>query len=170
MSQSDTADRFQSKRVLSLVINLFFLWALTSNLLPILIPHFKKAVILNMFSIAAHAGLSDRFAYSMSKGAVYAMTLSVAKDYVIDGIRCNCVSPARVPTTFVDDFIRKNYPVKEKEMLAILSKPQPIGRMAKPEEVAHLVLYLCSDEASFITGCDYPFDGGFLKLNNETLS
>jgi 2-keto-3-deoxy-L-fuconate dehydrogenase len=102
----------------------------------------------------------------MTKGAVSAMTLSVAKDYLADNIRCNCISPARVHTAFVDGFLAKNYPGKEKEMFDKLSKTQPIGRMAKPEEIAHLVLYLCSEEASFITGCDYPIDGGFVKLNN----
>ncbi|MEO5564197.1 MAG: SDR family oxidoreductase [Chitinophagaceae bacterium] len=124
-----------------------------------------KGVILNMCSVAAQSGIADRFAYSMSKGAVYAMTLSVAKDYLADGIRCNSVSPARVHTPFVDDFLKKNYPGKEKETYDALAKTQPIGRMGTPEEVAHLVLYLCSDQASFITGCDYAIDGGFLKLN-----
>jgi 2-keto-3-deoxy-L-fuconate dehydrogenase len=123
-------------------------------------------VILNLASIANNVGLADRFAYSMSKGAVFAMTLSVAKDYIKDGIRCNCISPARVHTPFVDGFLAKNYPGKEQEMFEKLSRSQPIGRMAKPEEIAHLILYLCSDEASFITGCDYPIDGGFIKLNN----
>jgi 2-keto-3-deoxy-L-fuconate dehydrogenase len=123
-------------------------------------------VILNMASIASSVGIPDRFAYSMSKGAVAAMTLSVAKDYIADGIRCNCISPARVHTPFVDGFLKKNYPGQEAEMFEKLSKTQPIGRMAKPEEIAGLALYLCSDEASFITGCDYPIDGGFIKLNN----
>jgi NAD(P)-dependent dehydrogenase (short-subunit alcohol dehydrogenase family) len=126
----------------------------------------KSGVILNLASVANNVGLQDRFAYSMSKGAVYAMTLSVARDYIHEGIRCNCISPARVHTPFVDGFIKKNYPGKEKEMFEKLSKSQPIGRMAKPEEIASLVLFLCSDEASFITGCDYPIDGGFIKLNN----
>jgi len=126
----------------------------------------KSGVIINMASIANNVGLQDRFAYSMSKGAVLGMTLSVARDYLQDGIRCNCVSPARVHTSFVDNFIASNYPGKEAEMFEKLAHSQPIGRMAKPEEVAHLILYLCSDEASFITGCDYPFDGGFIKLNN----
>jgi len=126
----------------------------------------KSGVILNLASIANNVGLPDRFAYSMSKGAVYAMTLSVAKDYIHEGIRCNCISPARVHTPFVDGFLAKNYPGREKEMYEKLSGTQPIGRMAKPEEVACLILYLCSDEASFITGCDYPIDGGFIKLNN----
>jgi NAD(P)-dependent dehydrogenase (short-subunit alcohol dehydrogenase family) len=122
-------------------------------------------VIVNMASIAAWSGLSDRFAYSTAKGAVAAMTLSVAKDYINDNIRCNSISPARVHTPFVDNFLQKNYAGKEKEMFEKLSKTQPIGRMAKPEEVATLVWYLSSDEASFITGTDYPIDGGFLKLN-----
>ena len=126
----------------------------------------KSGVILNLASIANNIGLADRFAYSMSKGAVYAMTLSVAKDYIHEGIRCNCISPARVHTPFVDDFIKKNYPGREKEMFEKLSKSQPIGRMATPEEIASLILFLCSGEASFITGCDYPIDGGFIKLNN----
>jgi 2-keto-3-deoxy-L-fuconate dehydrogenase len=126
----------------------------------------KSGVILNVGSIAASIGITDRFAYSVTKGAVLAMTLSVARDYLHEGIRCNCISPARVHTPFVDGFLKKNYPGKEQEMFEKLSKSQPIGRMAKPEEIAHLVLYLCSDEASFITGCDYPIDGGFVKLNN----
>ena len=123
-------------------------------------------VIINLCSIAANVGLYDSFAYSMSKGAVYAMTLSVAKDYINDNIRCNCISPARVHTPFVDGFLSKNYPGKEAEMFEKLSKSQPIGRMAKPAEIASLIVYLSSDEASFITGTDYPIDGGFITLNN----
>lgn len=125
----------------------------------------KGGVILNMSSIAAVVGLADRFAYSMSKGAVYAMTMSVAKDYLADNIRCNSIAPARVHTPFVDGFLQKNYPGQEKEMYDKLSKTQPIGRMGKPDEIANLILFLCSDEAGFITGCDYPIDGGFIKLN-----
>jgi 2-keto-3-deoxy-L-fuconate dehydrogenase len=121
-------------------------------------------IILNMASIAGTSGLADRFAYSMSKGAVVAMTYSVAKDYLAHNIRCNCISPARVHTPFVDGYLRRNYPGKEQEMFQKLEKSQPIGRMAQPEEIAALALYLCSDEAAFITGSDYPIDGGFLNL------
>lgn len=124
----------------------------------------KGGVILNMCSIAATAGLSNRFAYSTSKGAVLSMTLSVARDYLHDGIRCNAISPARVHTPFVDGFLAKNYPGREGEMMGKLSSAQPVGRMAKPEEVANLALYLCSDEASFITGENYYIDGGFMNL------
>jgi len=125
-----------------------------------------EGVILNMASVAATVGIADRFAYSTSKGAIVAMTLSVAKDYLKHGIRCNCISPARVHTPFVDGFLRKNYPGKEEEMFAKLAASQPIGRMAEPDEIAALALYLCSDEAGFLTGCDYPIDGGFTRLNN----
>jgi len=131
------------------------------------VPHMKQhggGVILNMASIAATAGIPDRFAYSISKGAVVAMTFSVARDYLHDNIRCNCISPARVHTPFVDGFIAKNYPGREDEMFKQLSAAQPIGRMAEPHEVAQLALYLCSDAASFITGVDYPIDGGFCNL------
>ena len=123
-------------------------------------------VILNMASIAATIGIQDRFAYSMSKGAVLAMSQSVARDYLHSNIRCNTISPARVHTPFVDGFISKTYPGQEKEIFEKLSKSQPIGRMGQPEEVAALALYLCSDEAGFITGNDYLLDGGFVKLNN----
>ena len=139
------------------------------NCLFAAIPQLRKAgggVILNMASVAALVGLPDRFAYSTAKGAVLAMTMSVAKDYISENIRCNSVSPARVHTPFVDGFLANNYPGKEEEMFEKLSKTQPIGRMAQPVEIAALALYLCSDEASFITGCDYPIDGGFVKLNN----
>jgi len=125
----------------------------------------KGGMILNMASIASSVGITDRFAYSMSKGAVLTMSYSVAKDYMEYGIRCNTISPARIHTPFVDGFIKANYPGKEDEMFDKLSKSQPIGRMGKPEEVANLAVYLCSDEASFITGTDFPIDGGYIKLN-----
>ncbi len=126
----------------------------------------SRGVILNMASIVSHVGIPDRFAYSMTKGAVLTMTYSVAKDYIGDGVRCNSISPARVHTPFVDGFLAQNYPDREQEMFEKLSKTQPIGRMAKPEEVANLALYLCSKKAGFITGTDFPIDGGFIHLNN----
>jgi len=139
------------------------------NCMHEVIPVMKKknaGCILNMASVAAAVGIPDRFAYSMTKGAVVGMTISVAKDYLNYNIRCNSISPARVHTPFVDGYLQKNFPGKEKEMFDKLSKTQPVGRMGKPEEIASLALYLCSDEAAFITGCDYLIDGGFVKLNN----
>jgi 2-keto-3-deoxy-L-fuconate dehydrogenase len=117
-------------------------------------------VILNMASIAALVGLPDRFAYSVSKGAVLTMTRSIAVDYMKRGIRCNCICPARIHTPFVDGYLAANYPGREAEMMKTLSEYQPIGRMGRPDEVAALALYLCSDESAFVTGQAYPLDGG----------
>jgi 2-keto-3-deoxy-L-fuconate dehydrogenase len=139
------------------------------NCLHAAIPRLREnggGTIINMASVAAWVAVADRFAYSTAKGAVMAMTLSVAKDYLQDKIRCNSISPGRVHTPFVDGFIAKQYPGKEAEMFERLAKSQPIGRMAQPDEVAALALYLCSDEAAFITGSDYPIDGGFITLNS----
>ena len=163
IGKADTTEEADFDRLLNINVKGVY------NCLYATIPFMKKSgggVILNMVSIAATVGIPDRFAYSTTKGAVYSMTLSVAKDYLADGIRCNSISPARVHTPFVDGFIAKTYPGREAEMFEKLSKTQPIGRMAKPEEIGALALYLCSDEAGFVTGCDYLIDGGFEKLNN----
>lgn len=138
------------------------------NCIKAAIPYMKEkgGSILNLASAAASVGLPERFAYTMTKSAAVGITLSVAKDYLKNNIRCNCISPGRVHTPFVDGYLQKTYPGREAEMFEKLSKTQPIGRMAKPVEIAYLVLYLCSDEASFITGSDYPIDGGFITLNN----
>ncbi len=144
-------------------VNIKGIYNCTKSILPFM----KKkgnGNILNIASVAASVGITDRFAYSMTKGAVLTMTYSIANDYINHGIRCNCISPGRVYTPFVDGFIKKNYPGREKEIFDKLSKTQPIGRMAEPQEVADLALFLCSDEAKFITGTDYPIDGGFIKL------
>lgn len=124
----------------------------------------RAGVILNMASIAATSGLKDRFAYSMTKGAVLSMTLSAAKDCLALGLRINCISPARVHTPFVDGFVAKNYPGREEEMMKTLSAAQPIGRMGTPDEIAQLALFLCSDASGFITGTDVLIDGGFTNL------
>ena len=157
--ESTTEDDFD--RVVRVNIKGFY------NCMRAVVGHMKEnggGVIVNLASIAGSSGLADRFAYSMSKGAVIAMTYSVARDYLAHGVRCNCISPARVHTPFVDDYLQKNYPGREQEMYDKLAKSQPIGRMAEPVEVASLALFLCSDEASFITGVDYPIDGGFFNL------
>ncbi len=137
------------------------------NCLKAVVPHFKAnggGSIVNLASIASVVGIADRFAYSMSKGAVLTMSLSVARDYISHGIRCNCISPGRVHTPFVDNFIANTYAGREQEMFEALSKSQPIGRMGTPEEMANLILFLTSDEAGFITGSNYHIDGGFISV------
>ena len=163
IGKADTTEEADFDRVMNVNVKGVY------NCLYAAIPQIRAAgggVIINMASIASLIGLPDRFAYSTAEGSVKAMTMSVAKDYIGENIRCNSISPARVHTPFVDGFLQKNYPDNIEEMFEKLSKTQPIGRMAKPEEVGALALYLCSDEASFITGCDYPIDGGFTTLNN----
>jgi len=163
VGKADTTNEKDFDKVISVNIKGVY------NCIHAAIPQLRKAgggCIINMASVAAQVGIPDRFAYSTAKGAVMAMTLSVAKDYLLENIRCNSISPARVHTPFVDGFLKNNYPGKEEEMFEKLSKTQPIGRMGTPDEIAALALYLCSDEASFITGCDYLIDGGFVKLNN----
>ncbi len=147
-------------------VNIKGVYNCTRAIIPFMVKN-KNGCIINLTSIASSVGIKDRFAYSMSKGAVLTMTYSIASDYINDNIRCNCISPARVHTPFVDGFIRKNYPGQEKKMFENLSKTQPIGRMGTPQEIADLALYLSSDEASFITGSNFPIDGGFVKLNTN---
>jgi NAD(P)-dependent dehydrogenase (short-subunit alcohol dehydrogenase family) len=144
-------------------INVKSIYLVTREIIGTMVAN-QQGNILNMASIASKIGLNDRFAYSMSKGAVLSMTMSIAQDYIEKNIRCNCLCPARVHTPFVDDFLQKNYPGKEKEMFESLSKYQPIGRMGTPDEIANLALFLCSDESSFITGQAYDIDGGVMNL------
>jgi NAD(P)-dependent dehydrogenase (short-subunit alcohol dehydrogenase family) len=143
-------------------VNVKGVYLCTQAAVPVMVRQ-GGGVVLNMASIVSFIGVADRFAYSMSKGAVLTMTKSVAIDYVKQNIRCNCICPARVHTPFVDGFVRKNYPGREHEILEQLSAYQPMGRMGTPEEVACLALYLCSDEAAFVTGQAYPLDGGVLN-------
>ena len=144
-------------------VNVFGVYLCAHAAIPIMLRQ-GGGVILNMASIAALVGIPDRFAYSMTKGAVVTMTRSIAVDYVKRGIRCNCICPARVHTPFVDGYLARNYPGRESEMMKELSEYQPIGRMGRPEEIAQLALYLCSDEAGFVTGQAYPIDGGVTAI------
>lgn len=146
-------------------VNVKGVYLCLQTILPVMVEG-GGGVVLNMSSIAAITGLKDRFAYSASKGAVHTMTLSVAADYLQYGIRCNAICPARVHTPFVDGYLAKNYPDNRDEMFEKLSKVQPIGRMARPDEIAKLALYLCSDDSAYITAQTFNIDGGYMNLRN----
>jgi 2-keto-3-deoxy-L-fuconate dehydrogenase len=144
-------------------VNVKGVFLCTKAALPLLVES-GGGVVVNLASIAALIGVPERFAYSATKGAVLAMTRSVAIDYLSRKVRCNCICPARVHTPFVDKFVRENYPGREAEAMEALARYQPMGRMARPDEVADLAVYLCSDEAAFITGQALPLDGGVLLV------
>jgi 2-keto-3-deoxy-L-fuconate dehydrogenase len=144
-------------------VNVKGMFLSTQAAMPIILKG-SGGVILNMASIASLIGIPERFAYSTSKGAVLSMTRSIATDYMKKNVRCNCICPARVHTPLVDGYLKSTYPGREQEMFQELSAYQPLGRMGTPEEVAQMALYLCSDEASFITGQAFPIDGGVLVL------
>lgn len=144
-------------------VNVKGMFHITKEIIPQMVKS-GGGVILNLASIVAKVGIAERFAYTMTKGAVLSMTLSIAKDYIDKNIRCNCICPARVHTPFVDDYLAKNYAGREKEVFENLSKFQPIGRMGKPDEIAKFALFLCSDDSSFITGATYDIDGGVMNL------
>jgi 2-keto-3-deoxy-L-fuconate dehydrogenase len=115
--------------------------------------------IINMASIAGSIkGLPNRFVYGTSKAAVIGLTKSIAADFVQRGIRCNAIAPGTVDTPSLADRINAfDDPVAARK--AFVAR-QPMGRLAKPEEIAPLVIYLASDEAAFVTGNVYSCDGG----------
>jgi 2-keto-3-deoxy-L-fuconate dehydrogenase len=121
----------------------------------------QGGVIVNIASAAGLIGVERRLPYSTSKGAVISMTRAIAIDYVAQGIRCNAICPGTVDTPFVAGYLAHNFPGHEEEMRRQLNARQPIGRMGRPDEIAHAALYLASDEASFITGSLLVIDGGW---------
>lgn len=145
-------------------VNVFGAANCTRSALQYMVKNENGGAILNLASVASVSAIADRFAYATSKGAILSMTYAVAKDFLEQKIRCNALMPGRVHTPFVDGFIAKNYPDNQEEMFEKLSKAQPIGRMGTPDEIAASALFLCSDEASFITGTALPVDGGTLTI------
>ncbi len=118
-------------------------------------------VIINMSSVAATIGIDRRLPYCSSKGAVLALTRSVAIDFATQGIRCNAICPGTVQTPFVEDYLARHFVGHEDEVRRQLHARQPIGRMGRPDEIAHAALYLASDEAAFVTGSALVIDGGW---------
>src|SRR5437016_1602184 len=116
--------------------------------------------IINMGSVAGLVAIDRRFAYSATKGAVIAMTRQLAMDYVAQGLRVNCICPGTVYTPFVDAYLHKFHAGEIEETKAKLHARQPMGRMANPDEIARMALYLAADESEFVTGAVMTIDGG----------
>jgi 2-keto-3-deoxy-L-fuconate dehydrogenase len=121
----------------------------------------RGGVIVNMASVAAQIAVDRRLPYSASKGAVLAMTRSIAIDFVDEGIRCNALCPGTVQTPFIEGYLMRSFPGQEDAVRQMLHARQPIGRMGRPEEIAAAALYLASDEAAFVTGSALIVDGGW---------
>nr|BBH93179.1 short-chain dehydrogenase [Thermogemmatispora argillosa] len=124
----------------------------------------RGGVIINMASVAAMIGVERRLVYSASKGAVLALTRTIAADYVKQGIRCNAICPGTVHTPFVEGYLARDFAGREAEVRQQLHARQPLGRMGRPEEIAAAALYLASDEAAFVTGSALVIDGGWTAI------
>jgi len=129
----------------------------------------KGGVIINMGSCASVHPIKDRFIYAATKGAINTITTSLATDFVLDGIRCNQINPGRVHTPFVDGFLEKFYPGKEEQQFKVLSEYMPMGRMAKPREIANMACFLASELAEFITGASFNVDGGIHGIDHPKI-
>lgn len=140
-------------------VNMRGLLLVTQGFLPGMISR-RRGNILNMASLAGVHAMHERFAYSASKAAIVMMTRSIAIDYVQDGIRSNCICPARVETPFITSYLEKYYPGEVEERFRKLEQYQPIGRMIRSDEVAALAVFLASGESEMITGQSFTVDGG----------
>ena len=143
-------------------VNVDGLFLVTSAALPLL-TRSDRPCIVNIGSVAGLVGVKRRFAYCASKGAVVSMTRSLAADYA-GRVRVNCVCPGTVDTPFVEAYLEKYHKHEKVEVRKQLDARQPVGRLGKPDEIAHLVLYLCSDEAEFVHGSMMAIDGGWTAL------
>ena len=139
-------------------VNLKGVWLCTKHALPTMIEQGRGAVV-NVASINAIRGNHGLVAYSASKGGVDAMTRAMALDHAAQGVRFNCVCPATIENTGqVDQSFRATD--DPAALRRYLLEKHPMGRLGRPEEVAAAIVFLASDEASFITGVTLPIDGG----------
>jgi 2-keto-3-deoxy-L-fuconate dehydrogenase len=139
-------------------INVTGLFLVSKYAVPLLLA--ARGSMVNIGSVAGLIGVKRRFGYCATKGAVIAMTKQLAVDYPT-GFRVNCICPGTVDTPFVEGYIEKYHSHEKEKVRAELNQRQPIGRLGKPEEIAHLALYLCSKEAEFLNGAAIPIDGGW---------
>lgn len=139
-------------------VNVTGMYLMTRAALPLLLA--SNGCIVNIGSVAGMVGVKRRFAYCATKGAVIAMTRQIAVDYPTQ-LRVNCVCPGTVDTPFVEGYLEKFHKHEKDKVRAELNQRQPIGRLARPEEVAHMALYLASEEAAFVNGAVLTIDGGW---------
>ncbi len=139
-------------------VNVYSIFVVTQGLLPLLLQ--AHGSIVNIGSVAGLVGIKQRFAYCTSKGAVLAMTRQLAVDYPKE-LRVNAIAPGTVQTPFVEGYLEKYHAHEKDKVREQLVARQPIGRLGTPEDVASLVRYLCSDEASFVNGTVVSIDGGW---------
>lgn len=139
-------------------VNVEGLFLVTKYAMPLLLK--SSGVIVNLGSVAGLVGVKRRFAYCGTKGAVIAMTRQIAVDYPTQ-IRANCICPGTVETPFVEGYLQKYHAHEIDKVRQELSQRQPVGRLGRPEEIANLVLFLCSKESEFINGASIPIDGGW---------
>ena len=139
-------------------VNVRGLYLVTRYCLPLL--KASKGCIVNIGSVAGLVGVKKRFAYCGTKGAVVAMTRQLAVDYPTE-IRANCIAPGTVDTPFVEGYLEKYHSHEKDKVRQELNLRQPVGRLGKPEEIAWMALYLCSDQAAFVNGAVMAIDGGW---------
>jgi 2-keto-3-deoxy-L-fuconate dehydrogenase len=139
-------------------VNVRGLYLVTRFCLPLI--RAAKGCIVNIGSVAGLVGVKRRFAYCGTKGAVVAMTRQLAVDYPTE-LRVNCIAPGTVDTPFVEGYLEKYHKDEKDKVRGELNQRQPVGRLGKPEEIAYLALYLCSDQAAFVNGAVMAIDGGW---------
>ena len=139
-------------------VNVEGMFLMTRAAMPLLVA--SRGSIVNIGSVAGLVGIKKRFAYCATKGAVVAMTRQLAVDYATE-IRANCICPGTVDTPFVEAYLEKYHKHEKDKVRAELNQRQPLGRLGRPEEIAYMVLYLCSPEAEFVTGSVLTIDGGW---------
>jgi NAD(P)-dependent dehydrogenase (short-subunit alcohol dehydrogenase family) len=139
-------------------VNVEGTFLMTKAALPLL----KKVrgSVLNMGSVAGLVGVKRRFAYCATKGAITALTRQLAVDYPVE-IRANCIAPGTVDSPFVEAYLEKYHQNEKEKVRAELNQRQPLGRLGRPDEIAHLALYICSPAADFMNGSVVAIDGGW---------